>query len=368
MTTSSGVEIQVVEEVDQQEWDAGLSALPFARFEDSIQRQQSILDRWPDMRPRFLLAYGDGEVAGKLGFCRTYFGHDLAQADRRFSLLSPLLRRTMKTYDYPTTPLIYRKDLESEIINGFLDTLEDLAKRERLYSVSHLRYPSPGLAAVAGREAFLDRGYSIWTHGTYLIDLGIGEEGLWAGLKSGTRTAVRRSQKQGIEVRLGGVEDLERYYDIIAENRRRDQRQNIYRPIYAKERMLPYLEFLITSGLSQMFCAGIDGQVDSCTLVQRFGRVASFGLHARSDSFHEARLADGDALCWKMISWAAESGYGTFDMTGFDSVPQNDRQRGIRRFKSKWGGQMHEYDYYTKVHGKLRERAVQVAKRVLRRS
>ena len=66
-----------------------------------------------------------------------------------------------------------------------------------------------------------------------------------------------------------------------------------------------------------------------------------------SDLCYSENLHEGDVLCWEMIKWAKEQGVRYFNMTGFDIDPKNSRQQGIRRFKSKWGGECVYYGYYS---------------------
>ena len=51
-------------------------------------------------------------------------------------------------------------------------------------------------------------------------------------------------------------------------------------------------------------------------------------------------------------------------MTGFDVDPRNQRQQGIHRFKSKWGGECVYYNYYSKIYGGRREALLTLARRL----
>ena len=84
-----------------------------------------------------------------------------------------------------------------------------------------------------------------------------------------------------------------------------------------------------------------------------------------SDLCYSENLHNGDVLCWEMIKWAKEQGVRYFNMTGFDIDPKNSRQQGIRRFKSKWGGECVDYGYYSKVYGPARDSLVALAKKAM---
>ena len=84
-----------------------------------------------------------------------------------------------------------------------------------------------------------------------------------------------------------------------------------------------------------------------------------------SDLCYSENLHNGDVLCWEMIKWAKEQEVRYFNMTGFDIDPKNSRQQGIRRFKSKWGGECGDYGYYSKVYGPARDSLVALAKKAM---
>ena len=361
------IEVQVSHSVDPDAWNRMVAAHPFGRFEDTTLRHQAFCRCHPDTRRFYLTArIGEREV-GYLGFCETFFGHDILTWKKAWRPLIFPFAYAMSSFDAFTAPLIFAEQREADITKAFLETLDRLAKDRHIYLLTHLRYPSPGHQPALGPEYFAQRDFRCLAHGTYLIDLRQDLDALWAGLKQEARTAVRKARKQGIEVRLGeGEEDFARYYELFAENRLRDQHKGMLRPVYSAESMVDHVRFFASRDALKLFCAHIDGQLGSATLVKYYNGIVSFNCHARGDEWHGRNLHDGDLLVWEMIRWAREQGFRYFDMTGFDVVPANERQRGIQRFKSKWGGECVYYNYYSKVYGRARDRAVSLARKALR--
>ncbi len=365
--TPAQVEVEVANQVDEVEWNARVMKHPYGRFDDTTLRHEAACRCYPDTIRYYLTATMDGREVGWLGFCETYLGHDLLTWMPAWRPLSGLCRYGLRTFDHFSAPLVLEADLEVMVTEALLGAVEGLARQRRIYQLAHFRYPAPGAEPALPEAYFAARDFRRKPHGTYLVDLSKDLDELWSGLKQEARTSVRKAAKQGITVRLGaGEEDFSRYYEIFLENRLRDQQKSMFRPLYSEESITDHVRFFAAAGVLKLFCAWKDGQMGSCTQVKYYNGIASFNSHARSDDWHRSNLHDGDLLCWEMIRWAKEQGFRYFDMTGFDVVPANDRQRGIQRFKAKWGGECVYYSYYSKVYGSTREKAVALARRMRR--
>ena len=367
MAGSVHIEVEVVQDTDEEAWNSRVGQHPFGRFDDTTLRHEAVRRCYPDIRRYYLTASVDGRAVGWLGFCETYLGHDLLTWMPAWRPLAGLCRRGLRTFDHFTAPLVLEEDLEEPVARALLEAVDGLARQRRIYQLTHFRYPSPGAAAVLPESFFAERGFRRKPHGTYLIDLSLDLDQLWSKLKPEARTSVRKAGKQGIRVRLGTSEgDFARYYEVFRENRVRDQHRRMIRPLYSEESITDHVRFFAAQGVLELFCAEREGRVGSCTLLKHYNGIVSFNSHARCDEWHRANLHDGDLLVWEMIRWAKARGHQYFDMTGFDVVPANDRQRGIQRFKAKWGGERVYYCYYSKTYGSARERMIKLARSVIR--
>ena len=87
-----------------------------------------------------------------------------------------------------------------------------------------------------------------------------------------------------------------------------------------------------------------------------------------NDMIHEIALADsnyarsmrlysGDLLKWHTMKWGHERGFRYFDLSGVElhKVDAGDKKaRNIYRYKSKWGGQLVEFNDYGKFFPRKR--------------
>ncbi|MCC7262164.1 MAG: GNAT family N-acetyltransferase [Candidatus Latescibacteria bacterium] len=362
---SGPIEVEVSNHTDEAEWNGRVLRHPFGRFDDTTLRHEAACRCYPDTLRYYLTAHLDGREVGWLGFCETYLGHDLLNWMPAWRPLIGLCRLGLRTFDHFTIPIVLEPELEAQVTVALLDAVDELARRRHIYQLAHLRYPAPGAVPALPESWFAARGFQRKAHGTFLVDLSVDLDQLWSNLKQEARTAVRKAGKQGIEVRLGqGEEELTRYYELFRQNRVRDQRKGMLRPIYSEDSITDHVRFFAEQGLLKLFCAWKDGTMGSCTMAKYYNGIVSFNSHARGDEWHRSNLHDGDLLCWEMIRWAKEQGYRYFDLTGFDVVPANDRQRGIQRFKAKWGGEPVYYGFLSKVYGGAREKAVAIARRL----
>jgi hypothetical protein len=362
------VEVEVRTSCDPDHWNEQVCAYPEGCFYDTTMRHEVFLRIYADAQPFYMTAYKDGREVGWLGFLETYFGHDIITWQKRWRPMRFMLKYGMKTFDAFTLPMVHDEGVEAEVVEAFVDALDDLARKRGVYKLTHFKYPPPGREPALAEAFFTTRSFQVLRHGTYLIDLSADLDLLWSKVKSEARTAVRKAGKQGISVRPGGSEeDIVRYYELFVQNRNRDATKNMPRPLYSQESIADHVRYFAERDMQQLFCAEIDGRIESCTLVKYYNGIATFNSHSRSDICYERNLRDGDLLCWEMIKWAKGRGFRYFDMTGFDVDPRNDRQRGIRRFKSKWGGECVYYNYYSKVYGSRRDGLLSLARRVVSR-
>ena len=365
----SAVEVEIRSHVDPDYWNDIVRTYSHGGFLDTSNRFDEFIKCHPDTKMYYLIGHKNAREVGWMAFCETYHGHDIVTLKSHLRPLKPICERTMRTFDCFTVPMVADDVEEGEIVTALIDAAENLARERGVFQMVHLRYPAPGRKPAPGLSSadFGSRSYKSLRHGTFLIDLSVGEEVLWKRLKREARTGVRKAAKQGLSVRLGqGEKDIRLFYEIFIENRVRDSQKGMPRPLYSYKIMHDHIQDLSRLGLLSLFFAEKDGEVGSCTIVKNFNGRAMFNNHARSNKWYEGKYHDGDLLCWEMIKGSKQQGYSRFDMTGFDADPANDRQLGIKRFKSKWGGECVYYNIYSKVFGEKRNALLGLARRVLR--
>jgi lipid II:glycine glycyltransferase (peptidoglycan interpeptide bridge formation enzyme) len=67
-----------------------------------------------------------------------------------------------------------------------------------------------------------------------------------------------------------------------------------------------------------------------------------------SDYSIKNKLYANDAIKWAVIEYGKKKGNKLYDLTGVSPSPETEKEKGIRRFKEKWGGKLINYHTFSK--------------------
>lgn len=185
---------------------------------------------------------------------------------------------------------------------------------------------------------------------TLVINLTPTEEELLGNMKQKTRYNVRLAARKGVNVRIGGIEDIELLYKIYAETALRDsftiRNKEYYSDVWGsfikntsdgkindsaqEANLLPVAEPLI---------AEVDGEPVAAVIIFRYGRKAWY-LYGMSRELHREKMPNY-LLQWEAIRRAKETGCHTYDLWGApDKFIESDPLWGVYRFKEGLGGKV----------------------------
>lgn len=165
--------------------------------------------------------------------------------------------------------------------------------------------------------------------GNFIIDLTLTEEELWKNVHSKHRNSIRRGEKAGIAITMGGTELLEEYVPVSNETYKR-------------------------SGIGANTVAYYTGVIDKLPdnavvfLAKKDGVVQAGGMfyynHAMAYYLHGASIGRPEPgvtnyMLWRAILYFKEKGVQKFSFVGYhyDAEP-NSKLDGIQRFKQRFGG------------------------------
>lgn len=162
---------------------------------------------------------------------------------------------------------------------------------------------------------------------------------VFAGFNQLWRRNIRKAQKAGVEVTRGGRDDLADFHRVYAETAERDD----FTP-----RGLPYFERMwdcLTSrepDRLRLYLAHHGGHLAAATIMVVVGRHAWYSYGASTTADRDVRPSN--ALQWRMISDAHESGCATYDLRGIsDTLDAANHLFGLVQFKVGTGGNAQEY-------------------------
>lgn len=156
-------------------------------------------------------------------------------------------------------------------------------------------------------------------------------ETLWKGFPSKLRSQIRRGQKEGLSVRVGGEDCLDDFYAVFARCMR-----DLGTPVYGKAFFRSVVE---TFPKEVRICVVSQGVTPlAAGLVYGFRNVLEIPW-AASDKRH-SRLSPNMLLYSSLLEYACQQGFHEFDF-GRSSLDS-----GTYRFKEQWGAKPLQLRWY----------------------
>lgn len=200
----------------------------------------------------------------------------------------------------------------------------------------------------AVRSELLGRGWvyssdQIQFRNTVLIDLSASEEEMLTWMKPKTRYNIRLSEKKGVTVRVGTLDDLPMLYKMYAETSVRDgfviRDEGYYMTVWKS--FMANFETFKHSNLPtcQPLIAEVEGEPVAAIFLFLFAGRAYYVYGMSRDAHREKMPAY--LLQWEAMKRAKASGCSAYDLWGAPEVfDESDSMWGVYRFKEGLGGEV----------------------------
>lgn len=272
------------------------------------------------------------------------------------------LRFGLKFAYIPHGPALPLQGVDPAVYLGSIAASVAGALREKLFFVRFdLAWKKDDLAcdSLAADKAGargLKRGAAVQVPDTVILDLGKSEEELLAGMKPKWRYNIRLAEKKGVDVRRGGAESLEAFYELYKETARRDgiaiHPLSYYQELFetaaaGAEEMKTQAEDAAGRAADScepeprlsVWVARHEGQALAAIITLFFGKHATYLYGASSGE--KRNLMPAYALQWSAIQAAAAEGCADYDFFG---IPPDEDPRhpmaGLYLFKTGFGGRI----------------------------
>ena len=192
------------------------------------------------------------------------------------------------------------------------------------------------LASLGWREQEIEGGFSAGQP-KFNFHLPVGdrsEDEVLRGMNQLWRRNIKKAAKAGVEVRVGGRDDLPTFHEIYAETAERDHFTP--RPLAYFEKMY---EALTTEDPQRMrlYLAEHEGDLVAATTLVQVGQHAWYSYGASTTSKREVR--GSNAIQWRMIQDSMAAGATVYDLRGItDTLDADDPHLGLIQFKVGTGG------------------------------
>ena len=235
-------------------------------------------------------------------------------------------------------PLIRDNDLAT--FKLMLKEVDAICKKRSIYIQFRNFKPQPDNI----KELFKQRGYTYHEHLNILVDLSVGKDALWTGIKRNRKDGINKGKKQDFVFEVSDeMSYLQEFYELL---------KGTYKHI-----KLPYPDISFfyslskeTKGVLKWFTLKKDNTpVIVLASFVYSGTIYAFYIGITRDK-KILNLRPVDFFYWNVLQWGVDNNLEIFDWMGAGS-PNKDY--GVRKFKLQYGGETYEMGRYEKIYSSL---------------
>jgi len=358
-TVQRQINLQVLDEVDADWWNEMVAGHADGNLMQTTYWADLLQSNFGD-KPHYLLASDEDD--NPLGLLLFFQGPLLR--DWPFSWgrsLQPFFNNFLPVYTWLNGPLVLVQDDIEGVLQSIIAQVNQFGREQGLYGISKVSCP---LVSYRDKldEIMQHEGFSAVEHATFHMDLSPTSEELWNKAKREARKAVRKAGREGIVVRrLTSVDELEIYWHVMQQTWRRlgiphSRDKDMLYAMWHGLKPTESVEFFLAEQDDEP--VGVLGVTVFNGLIQEFA----------SGRTEQAKVGCGDAIKWAVIEWAAAMGHQLYDLSGVIPLEQvrSDKEKGIFRFKEKWGGQYLEYQIHSMSYPSLQQKLIDAVDRLRR--
>ena len=272
-------------------------------------------------------------------------GQNIIKVSERFTnnnnkekLFSKIPTSRKKLYSWVYGPVIFKKEKSKEIFDAFKQFL--ISEKCAISGWTNILFP--------GKPQSLSSNYEVLPWGTLLIDLSQSKETVYGNIsKHSGRKNIERSIKRGVTVEEITEKSLLEYSNLMNEMKKNDGRDPSQ-----FENLLRRWKTYKPVGYSGFLARKDDHVLGGLLFSYVDGHILEAGV-ARSEIDRLNHYYSQDLIKWKLIEWGIDNGLKYYDLAGFNPHPTSEKERGIFRYKEKWGGTPYYFHRITEKPGLL---------------
>jgi hypothetical protein len=160
----------------------------------------------------------------------------------------------------------------------------------------------------------------------HTLDLGCGEDELFAQFDSSVRRAIRKAEKSGLTLhQVQSAEGMQLFYDLHCQTR---QKHGV--PPQPFSFFQNFQRYVLAQNNGFVMVACLEEKPVAASVFVHFGQRAIYKYGASDETFQNLRGAN--LVMWRAIQWYLRAGFEQlhFGRTDWDN-------EGLRRFKLGWG-------------------------------
>lgn len=242
----------------------------------------------------------------------------------------------------PRGPLLASRD--PRLLDELHAAIIDFGRSER---VRYLKIQPPtdrhDLVAALQAHGWAPSALEAAPTATVRVDLAPPQEEILARMRQTTRRNVRKAERAGLRVRIGGERDMAAYWGLIEATSARQG----FVPYPARYYETMWRVFA-AEGRARLLMAELEGRLLSSTLLVGFGDSVTYKMGGWSGA--GGAVSPNERIHWTGMMWAKESGYRWYDFDGIsrsvalalrgDRLAPESAPQGVARFKLGFGGEV----------------------------
>lgn len=336
--------INILNPSDEKEWDRYILKSKYTRFLQSFCWAELVKISY-GFKPVFLAVQDDGNPVAYFMFHEKF---QYIRSDKiRHRLLNHFGKFFTKYIDAIDGPVILDSNKTEAIIANILDWLDAYSRKNHIprINLTPFKYNESYADNPAIKGIFESFGYTTKRWATYLVDLTQDEESLWMYIKHSARKSIKQAMKKNLVVKKTSnyKEYIEKF--ILPYNKMEQEFDRAEIPLSFVEKTK---DFDLKYKYYHYFYAEIDDKIVSVLGMQVYNGYATEIMSSASKYAYENKIYAQDLLHWEMFLEAKKVGCHTFDMASVNPNPIDAKEKGIRRFKEKWGGRYVEFNQFEK--------------------
>ena len=250
--------------------------------------------------------------------------------------------RRKRWIEWMDGPIFLTEDIDL-IKNGlrmYLQEVERIMLENKIKNVTYAAFANNSRLCNFDeiKEIFLDYGYSYRTWATYLTDLTVDEDDLFLKLKKSARKSIKRCLKSQVTVKM--IDTYDQYLKYISFY---DQEKN------SSSKFTPsreWFEETIKNNYSFWYAIDENGVCCATLGIYIYNGIATEIMSLLPEYAFKNKIYAQDLLHWEIFKYAKSVGCHTFNIAGVNPSPKSQKEKGIKQFKEKFGGEYGEFFIY----------------------
>lgn len=171
---------------------------------------------------------------------------------------------------------------------------------------------------------------------TFVLNLTDGKDVIWNNMeKNSARKNINRSQSRNVIIKQMKKNDLELFHNLSNDSKKNSQTNDL-------STLEKQWEILQSVGYDGFIAFENEEPIGALKIASFNGYLYEFEVVRSKRDFSE-KLYSQDLLKWHIINWGIKNNFLYYDLAGINPNPIDDKERGIFKYKQKWGGKLLPY-------------------------